>query len=303
MNFKNVENSVPLLFVFLWSTGFIGAKYGLPYAEPFLFLFIRMALAVVLILAISTLTKTTHPTSPAMIVHIIASGMFIHVAYLGGVFYSISLGLSAGVTALIVGFQPILTAFIVGVFFKEKILAAQWVGLVLGLAGISFVLADGFVGETTLASLLPAIVALLGISIGTIYQKRYCSTNGTISTSLIQYASSAVIFGALALAFESLMIEWSVELIGAILWLTIALSIGSIYLLYYMISNRAVTNIASLFYLVPPSTALLGYMLFDEMLTSLDIAGFVMSVTGVLLVIRSDLFTRVSSFSVRLPRN
>lgn len=278
---------MPALFVFLWATGFIGGKYGLPYAEPFTFLGWRLVVVVALFVAISLISRAPWPTSIALTVHIAVSGILVHAVYLGGVFSSLKLGLSTGVSALIVGMQPLLTAIIVAWVLKtESISPRQWLGLALGFAGLVLVV-SGKIGAADMVSIWPSVVALFGITLGTLYQKRYCTSMDLRTGSVIQFTASAAAMWLLAAVFETREIEWSPQFFFAISWLVIVLSLGAISLLMALIRRGVASKVASLFYLTPPITALMGYFMFGEQLGLAELTGMAVVAGGVYLVIKT----------------
>ncbi|WP_336274124.1 DMT family transporter [Vreelandella indica] len=284
--------AMPAIFVLLWSTGFIGAKFGLPYAEPFTFLFIRFVLTLLLLIPLALLMRIPWPTSPRLWTHIAISGFLVHGAYLGGVFYGIYLGMPAGLAALLVGLQPLLTAAFAGPLLGEKLTRLQWVGLSLGLIGICLVLGSKLeIGESLfdgfgISALLCVTAALMGISLGTLYQKRYCTSMPLLSGAVIQYLAAGVLLGSGALLFETRQVEWSSTFVLTLAWLVLILSIAAILLLMALIKKGEASRVASLFYLVPPVTALQAWWLFDERLPLLGLAGMVIAITGVVMVIR-----------------
>lgn len=275
----------PALFVMLWSTGFIGAKLGLPYAEPFTFLALRMVVATALLLALAGLIRAPWPTDWNEVGHIAVAGLLVHAGYLGGVFSAIHAGLPAGITALIVGTQPLLTAALAGRFLGERVSARQWAGLGLGLAGIALVvgskLTTGTIGAFGIGC---ALAALFSITLGTLYQKRHCAHMDLRSGGVIQYAVTGAVLWLLALAFESMQVRWTGEFVFALTWLVLVLSVGAVGLLYTLIRLGAAARVASLFYLTPPLTALLAYALFGEVLAPLALLGMGVTVAGVALV-------------------
>ncbi|RDE50109.1 MAG: DMT family transporter [Candidatus Accumulibacter meliphilus] len=274
---------LPFLFVFLWSTGFIGAKFGLPYAEPLTFLLTRYLLVLTLMLPFVLLTRAPWPANPRQFFHIAVSGVLVHGVYLGGVFMAIKHGLPAGVTALVVGMQPLLTACGAGFLLGERVSPRQWLGLALGFAGVSLVVANKL-GDVPLAAMLvPAIAALLGITLGTLYQKRFCPRFDLRTGSVIQFLPTAIITALVASATESMAIEWTPQFVFALLWLVLVLSVGAISLLNVLIRSGSAVNVATLFYLTPPSTAIIAWLLFDETLSGLAVAGMVLAVSGVYL--------------------
>lgn len=285
--------AMPGIFVLLWSTGFIGAKFGLPYAEPFSFLSIRFTFTLLLLVPLVLVMRIPWPSPLALWGHIALSGILVHGIYLGGVFYGIYLGMPAGLAALLVGLQPLLTAACAGPLLGEHLSKRQWLGLVLGLVGICLVLGSKLeIGDALFAgfggqALLCVFAALLGISLGTLYQKRYCTHMPLLSGTIIQYIGASVLLGGGAMLFETRQIEWSSTFIITLGWLVLVLSIAAILLLMALIKKGEASRVASLFYLVPPVTALQAWWLFDERLPLIGIAGMVIALAGVLIVVRS----------------
>ena len=287
--------AAPVVFVLLWSTGFIGARYGLPYIEPMTFLGVRMVFVVVILGVIAVIGRAAMPSRPG-IGHSLVAGFMVHGLYLGGVFFAISQGVPAGVSALIPGLQPILTSTIANRFLGETVTRLQWLGLALGLAGVALVLHDrSLVTAGSTVGWIGSVVSLFGITLGALYQKRYCGRIDWRAGNLVQYAGAAVLFGCAAFAFEARVIHWSGELIFAIAWLVLVLSIAAVGLMYWLIRRSAATGFASLFYLVPAVTALMAYGLFGEKLDALSIAGMVVCAAGVLLVNRGARVTPAAS--------
>src|SRR5574343_1810610 len=282
-----MERLYPFLFVFLWSTGFIGAKYGLPYAEPLSFLLTRYGFVIALMLLIALLTRAPWPKTPAQWLHIGVSGVLVHALYLGGVFVAIGNGLPAGITALVVGMQPLLTAAAAGWLLGERVVARQWLGLALGFVGVALVLASRFSLNAELGpQLLPALLALLGITGGTLYQKRFCPRFDLRSGALIQFVPSALLTALAVVLFEDFRIDWSGEFVFALGWLALVLSLGAISLLNLLIRSGSAVNVASLFYLTPPTTAVIAWLLFGETLTGTAGLGMALAAGGVYLVAR-----------------
>ena len=273
----------PLLFVFLWSTGFIGAKYGLPYAEPLTFLLIRYGLVLGLMTIFALATRAPWPREARQIFHIGVSGIFVHALYLGGVFVAIKHGLPAGITALIVGMQPLLTACGAGWLLGERVSARQWLGLGLGFVGVTLVVANKLGNLPLGTMMIPALVALLAITAGTLYQKRFCPHFDLRTGSVIQFLPSAVITALAASASETMVIDWTPSFVFALLWLVLVLSFAAISLLNVLIRNGSAVNVARLFYLTPPSTAIIAWAVFGETLGGLALAGMVLAVSGVYL--------------------
>ncbi len=282
-----MQRIYPLLFVFLWSTGFIGAKYGLPYAEPLSFLFVRYLAVIALMTAIALLTRAPWPKAPMQWVHIGVSGLLVHAVYLGGVFIAIKQGLPAGITALVVGMQPLLTALGAGWLLGERVVGRQWLGLALGFVGVALVVSGKFGDTAALGPMLvPALCALLGITVGTLYQKRYCARFDLRTGSIIQFVPTALATLPVILLFDGFHVDWTGDFIFALAWLVLVLSIGAISLLNLLIRSGSAVNVASLFYLTPLSTALIAFLMFDEKLGWLAVLGMGLAVSGVYLVAR-----------------
>jgi drug/metabolite transporter (DMT)-like permease len=278
--------TAPALFVLLWSTGFIGARYGLPYIEPLTFLAVRMAFAVLIMAAIAKIGDVQRPDA-AEVGHSLVAGSLVHGLGLGGVFTAISQGVPAGISALILGLQPIVTATIANRFMGERVTRIQWIGLALGLVGVLLVLHDrSIVVAGSVLGWVASFLSLIGITLGTLYQKRYCGRIDWRAGNLIQYIGAAVLFTLGAFAFETREIRWSSELIFAMAWLVLVLSIAAVGLLYWLIRRSAATGFASLFYLVPAVTAFFAFILFGERLDALSILGMVICAGGVVLANR-----------------
>lgn len=275
---------LPLLFVFLWSTGFIGAKFGMPYAEPLTFLLYRYALVVSLMLLIVTLTRAPWPKEPRQWLHIGVTGVLLHGFYLGGVFIAIRHGLPAGLTALVVGLQPLLTALAAGWWLGERVLPRQWLGLALGFVGVGLVVSGKLTGGVGVVGMfLPALVALAGITAGTLYQKRFCARFDLRTGSVIQFVPAALCTLPVALATETMEVQWQGEFVFALFWLVLVLSIGAISLLNLLIRQGSAVNVARLFYLTPPTTAVIAWGLFGETLSAPALLGMGLAVAGVYL--------------------
>lgn len=280
---KSHARVFPLLFVLLWSTGFIGARLGLPHIEPLTFLTIRYVLVISAMVAIALLTRASWPVGARAWLHIGISGLLVHGIYLGGVFVAIGQGLPAGVASLVVGVQPLLTAVGAGWLLGTAVSARQWVGLVLGFAGVALVVADRLGAEYSVWALVPAVVALLGITAGTLYQKRFCPAFDWRTGAVAQFLPSAVVTAVGAWWFETGRIEWTGELVFALAWLTLVLSLGAVSLLNWLIRTSNAVNVASLFYLVPPCTALFAWLLFGNTFSAFALVGLGLAVWGVYL--------------------
>ena len=291
-SFALAAKLAPATFVCLWATGFIGAKLGLPYVEPLTFLAVRFALVVAIMAPAALLLGAVWPNLTTA-GHVAVVGLLIHGGYLGGVFVAISLGMSAGLSALIVSLQPLLTAALVGPLLGEKVTLRQGLGLVLGLAGVALVLSGKLAPAGTgtlfagfgLDAVVCALVALLSITFGVVYQKRFCAEVDLRSGAVLQYAAAGLAIGALAWIFETNRIVWHLDLVIALGWLVLGLSVGAVSLLMVLIRLGEASRVASLFYLVPPVTALVAFFLFDERLGPLALAGMVVAVLGVALVV------------------
>jgi len=278
--------AAPALFVLLWSTGFIGAKLGVPYVEPFTFLSLRFGLVLLLMLPLVLLLHVRWPASVAEGAHIAMAGALIHGGYLAGCFAAVYHGMSAGMIALVVGLQPIVTAFAAAPVLGERVERIQWIGLALGLSGVVLVVWDKLALELNATSLAFAVLALLSMTAGTIYQKRYCPSFDLRAGAVIQFTAALALLLPAALLFETREVTWSGELVFALAWLVLVLSVGAISLLYYLIEHGEATRVASLFYLTPPTTAVMGYALFGETLSARALAGMAVAIVGVALASR-----------------
>jgi drug/metabolite transporter (DMT)-like permease len=275
--------AAPAVFVILWASGFIGAKFGLPYAEPMTFLFARMAAVVALIGLIVLSTRPPWPDRAGMR-HSVVTGLFVHGCYLGGVFVALDQRLPAGLVALVVSLQPVLTSTLANRLLGERVVGRQWLGLGLGIVGVYFVVHGHTDGEATPIAWAAATFALIGMTVGTLYQKRFGGNIDWRTGFLIQYAAATVLFGIAAFVFETRVVRWSPELLFALAWLVFVLSFGAIWLLYFLIRRAAATRVVSLFYLTPPITALMAWAAFDERLALLSLVGMAICVAGVALV-------------------
>jgi drug/metabolite transporter (DMT)-like permease len=277
--------AAPAVFVVLWSTGFIATKYVLHNAEPLTYLAIRMALVVVLMAIIAAIARPRWPDR-AGIAHSVVAGILVHGFYLGGTAVAISHSIPAGLSALIPGLQPILTSTIANRWLGERVTPLQWGGLLLGLGGVVLILHDRPMGGEAGWGWLASGVSLVSITLGTLYQRRYCGQIDWRAGNLVQYIAVTVFFGAGAWLLETNVVHWTTEFVLALVWLAVVLSIGSIGLLYWLIRRSAATSVASLFYLVPAVTAVMAYALFGERLDNIAIAGMVACAAAVFLVNR-----------------
>lgn len=277
--------AAPILFVLLWSTGFIGTKFVVNNADPLTYLAIRMAIVVGLMAIIAGIARPKWPDR-AGIAHSAVAGILVHGFYLGGTAIAIAHSIPAGLSALIPGLQPILTSTIANRWLGEKVTPVQWAGLALGLGGVVLILHNRpMTGEAGLGW-LASVVSLLSITLGTLYQRRYCNHIDWRAGNLVQYLSVTIFFAIGAFLFEDRVVHWTREFVLALAWLAVALSIGSIRLLYWLIRHAAATSVASLFYLVPAVTALMAYLLFGEKLDAIAIAGMALCAAAVFVVNR-----------------
>ena len=280
--------TAPVVFVLLWSTGFIGTKYGLPYAEPLTFLTLRMVFVVALLVPIAWIVGARWPDRREVL-HSVATGLMVHGLYLGGVFVAIAQGVPAGISALIPGLQPILVSTIASRFMGERVGPLQWLGLALGLIGVLLVLHDrSIIAAGSIIGWIATVVSLLGIAFGTLYQKKFGGGIDWRTGNVVQYAAACQFFAIGAFLFETRAVQWAPDFIAAMAWLVIVLSIGTVALMYWLIRRSPATGFASLFYLVPVVTALMAYVLFDERLDAISVVGMVICAAGVFLVNRAQ---------------
>jgi drug/metabolite transporter (DMT)-like permease len=278
--------AAPMMFVLLWSTGFIGAKFGLPYIEPFTFLTLRMAFVVALHLVIVWLWRVRWPTAQEAR-HSAVIGLLVHGVYLGGVFLAIKQGVPAGISALIPGLQPILMSTIANRWLGERVSRIQWAGLALGLVGVALVLHDrSMIGSGTPLGWAASFASLIGITLGTLYQKRHSGSIDWRSGNLVQYAAAGILFCVVTFSFESRTIDWTGEFVFALAWLVLVMSFGAVGLMYWLIKRSSAASFGSLLYLVPAVTAVTAYFLFGEKLDAVSIAGMVICAVGVFVVSR-----------------
>jgi drug/metabolite transporter (DMT)-like permease len=279
--------AMPGVFVVLWSSGYVFGKLGLPYAGPATFLFLRFCIVVALMLPVALFTRAAWPRSWRAAGHIVVAGLLVQAAYLGCVFAAIHYGVPAGLAALIVSIQPLLTAALVGKLLGERVTPRQWLGFVLGLVGVALVVEHklSFAGAE-LWGFVFCLAGLAAITIGTIYQKKFGGGMDLRTGSVIQFAASALVMAPIAFGVEGLRVEWSADFVIALGWLCLVLSIGAITLLFILIREGAAGKVASLFYLVPPVTALMAWGLFGETLGVFGIVGMAVAAVGVALVNR-----------------
>jgi drug/metabolite transporter (DMT)-like permease len=282
----------PALFVLMWSTGFIGTKMGASGAEPFTFLSIRFVLVIALLVVIAWWMGSPGLTGEQRR-HAIIVGVLVHATYLGGVMWAMRAGMASNVSALIVSLQPVLTAVAAGLLLGEMITRRHWAGVVLGLVGTGLVVAPklAMAGSgttlplpTSLATLASATLALFGITLGTIYQKRFAGGIDLVSGAIWQYAGALLVIAPLAFALETRVVEWTPGVVGALVWLVVVLSIGAMSLLMMLIRENAVSRTSALFYLVPGMTAVMAYFMFGEQLSYVQLLGLVVVSAAVVLM-------------------
>ena len=287
-----LKKVAPGLFVLLWSTGFIGVKYGIPYAPPFYFVALRMAIAALLLFIALIFLRRSQPITRSIIWPSTLIGLTLHGAYLGGCFYAVSHGLPAGITALIASLQPVLVSLFAAKYLHEPLKIRAIAGLILGLIGLFVVVIPriNMTGTNSISgvSIFACVIGLLGGTSGTILQKRYGGAIPTLAGTSIQYATTALVMFFLALIFEKPEIQWSGKFIVALTWLVLALSFGAILLLFFLLSHGSAASVSSLYYLVPAATAIEAYFFFDEHISAISMMGTLITVIGVWLVVGKE---------------
>ena len=280
--------AMPGVFVLIWSTGFVVARYGMPHAPPLGFLSWRYALSIAAFAVWIGVARAPWPQGRRQWGHLAVTGVLMHGGYLGGVWVAVKLGLGAGLAALVVGLQPLLTALWVSARgHAHHVSARQWLGLVLGLAGLVLVVWHKLrLGEATPVNVACALFALASITAGTLYQKRWVGRCDVRTANTVQLMAALAVTLPLAM-LETGRFEMHPQLIGAMAWSVLALTLGGSSLLYMLIQRGAATRVASLMYLVPPCTALFAWMLFGETLSATVLVGLVLAAAGVALVVRS----------------
>ena len=290
--------ATPVVFVLIWSTGFIVARYGMPHAPPMSFLIVRYALSAACFLAWALLARATWPRGAKQWLHLGATGVLMHAGYLGGVWAAVKDGMGSGLAALLLGLQPVLTAWWLSAWGGE-VTRRHWTGLALGLGGLVLVVWQKLgLGEVHATNLLFAGIALASITAGTLYQKRFVQSCDVRTASLVQLVAAFGVTLPLAL-LETEALRWlsadgavNTELVGALAWSVLGLTLGGSSLLYLLIQKGAATRVTSLMYLVPPTTALLAWVLFGEPITPLTVTGMALTALGVSLVVRSAAASR-----------
>ncbi len=286
--------AMPAVFVLIWSTGFIVARFGMPYAPPFTFLLWRYIFSILCFLPWIALARVAWPRERRQVLHLAVTGVLMHAGYLGGVWAAVKAGMGSGLSALIVGIQPVLTALWLSSFSRSNGQSAvsrrQWQGLLLGFAGLVMVVSRKFTQGTPLDHVTPAnmawaVMALLAITSGTLYQKRFVQPCDVRTANTVQLMAAALVTVPLAL-LEPEGMQWNGQLMGAMAWSVLGLTLGGSSLLYMLIQRGAAATVASLMYLVPPTTALIARVLFDEQITAITLLGTAITAVGVSLVVR-----------------
>jgi len=281
-----LERFAPALFVLLWSTGFVGAKYGLPYADPFVFLSVRILIAAVLLFALARLMKMPIRIGRQAVVRSGLIGFFLHACYLGGVFYSIAQGLPAGVAAVVTSLQPVLVSIVAVKVLGEQLRIRQLVGLLIGLVGVILVLGPSIDSQIPMSAIIAILVALIGSTTATLLQKKMGSDIPLLSGTAYQYLFSGCVLGMIALATQETSITWNLRFTAAFVWLILVLSVGAILLLLWLLNTGSAAKVSSLFYLVPPATAIEAFVLFGEKVNTQGFLGIGITALGVWLVMR-----------------
>ncbi len=286
--------AMPAVFVLIWSTGFIVARYGMPYAPPFTFLLFRYFFSILCFLPWIVLARVAWPRDRQQVLHLAVTGVLMHAGYLGGVWAAVKSGMGSGLSALIVGIQPVLTAIWLSTMSRSggaSVSRRQWLGLLLGFAGLVMVVSRKFVQGTPLDHVTPenmawAVMALLAITSGTLYQKRFVLPCDVRTANTVQLIAAALVTIPLAL-LEPEGMQWNGQLMGAMAWSVLGLTLGGSSLLYLLIQRGAAATVASLMYLVPPTTAVIAWLLFDEQITAMTLLGTAITAVGVSLVVRA----------------
>jgi drug/metabolite transporter (DMT)-like permease len=276
----------PALFVLLWSTGFVGAKYGLPYADPFVFLSVRILLAAALLFALAKLMKMPIRIGSKAVVRSGLIGFFLHACYLGGVFYSIAQGLPAGVAAVVTSLQPVLVSVLAVKVLGEKLRTGQMIGLLTGLIGVILVLGPSIDAQIPTPAVIAILVALMGSTTATLLQKKMGADIPLISGTAYQYLFSGCVLGVIAIATQETSITWNLRFTASFVWLVLVLSVGAILLLLWLLNTGSAASVSSLFYLVPPATAIEAFFLFGEKVNTQGFLGIGITALGVWLVMR-----------------
>jgi drug/metabolite transporter (DMT)-like permease len=282
-----LERFAPALFVLLWSSGFVGAKYGLPYADPFIFLSVRILIAAILLFTLARLLKMPVRIGRVAIARSGLIGFFLHACYLGGVFYSIAQGLPAGVAAVVTSLQPVLVSVFAVKVLGERLRLRQVAGLLIGLMGVILVLGPSIDAQIPTPAIIAILVALIGSTTATLLQKKMGSDIPLLSGTAYQYLFSGCILGIVALATQETSIVWTLRFTMAFVWLILVLSFGAVLLLLWLLNTGSAAKVSSLLYLVPPVAAVEAFFLFGEKVNTQGFLGIGITALGVWLVMRS----------------
>jgi len=284
----SVALTLPFLFILMWSSGYVVGKLALPFAGPFTLLVLRFGLAALVLLLVALLTRAPWPRQRAHYAHLIVVGLLVQALQFGGLYTGLKLGVSAGVSALIIGAMPLCTAFGAGAFLHERVGVRHWIGLGAGIAGVLLVaLGKGVAWHMGAAGIGAVLLALAGITLGTLYQKKYCAGLDLRTGGCIQLAVATAVALPLALGLEGWQVTWTPTLVLASGWLSVVNSIGAVSLLFLMMRRGDASRVASLFYLIPGTTALMGFAILGERLGALSIAGFAVTAGAVYLCTRA----------------
>jgi drug/metabolite transporter (DMT)-like permease len=281
-----LERFAPALFVLLWSTGFVGAKYGLPYADPFIFLSVRILIAAILLFALARILKMPVGIGRQAVARSGLIGFFLHACYLGGVFYAIAQGLPAGVAAVVTSLQPVLVSVFAVKVLGEQLRRSQIVGLATGLVGVVLVLGPSIHAQIPTPAIIAILIALMGSTTATLLQKKLGADIPLISGTAYQYLFSGCVLGLIAFATQETSITWNLRFTLAFVWLIVILSVGAILLLLWLLNTGSAAKVSSLFYLVPPATAIEAFFLFGEKVNTQGFLGIGITALGVWLVMR-----------------
>jgi len=282
-----LERFAPALFVLLWSTGFVGAKYGLPYADPFIFLSVRILIAAILLFALARILKMPVGIGRQAVARSGLIGFFLHACYLGGVFYAIAQGLPAGVAAVVTSLQPVLVSVFAVKVLGEQLRRTQIAGLLTGLVGVVLVLGPSIDAQIPKPAIIAILIALMGSTTATLLQKKLGADIPLISGTAYQYLFSGCVLGLIALATQETSITWNLRFTVAFVWLIVILSVGAILLLLWLLNTGSAAKVSSLFYLVPPATAIEAFFLFGEKVNTQGFLGIGITALGVWLVMQS----------------
>jgi drug/metabolite transporter (DMT)-like permease len=282
-----VTRLAPYIFVLLWSTGFVATKYGIPYADPFIFLALRLCIAALILFGVALLMRAPIALNRIQIRRSALIGVFLHAAYLGGVFFAISRGVSAGTAAVITSLQPVLVSVLAIKILNERLRRSQIFGLLLGLFGVVLVLGPSFESSVSLLGIFAVFVALIGSTTATLLQKKIGSGIPLLAGTAYQYCASGFLLLIAALATSGTDIQWSIKFAGAMMWLIFVLSVGAVLLLLWLLNTASAASVSSLFYLVPPATAVEAYFLFGEKLNTQSLLGITVTALGVWCVLRT----------------